>query len=63
MEAVEIVEGGSRRAEPVTGLNMMKAQRLPARSRLSSGRSGALKSDGRRRKKETAALLTAALAL
>lgn len=36
-----------------------KNQPFPDRRRLSSGPSGALKSDGRRRKKEPAALLTA----
>jgi len=46
-------------AEPVTGLMVAKAQPLPARRRLSSGLSGALKPDGRRRKIESAVLLTA----
>ena len=46
-------------AEPVTGLMVAKPQPLPARRRLRSGRSAAYQPDGRRRKKETAAPLTA----
>lgn len=46
-------------AEPVTGLMLAKPQLLPARRRLSSGLSAAYQLDGRRRKKESAAPLTA----
>lgn len=46
-------------AEPVTGLMVAKIQPRPVRRRLRSGLSAAYQSDGRRRKKETAALLTA----
>ncbi len=46
-------------AEPVTGLMVAKPQPFPARRRLRSGLSAAYQSDGRRRKKESAAPLTA----
>jgi len=48
-------------AEPVTGLMMARPQPLPAKRRLSSGLSATYKSDGRRRKKETAAPFKATL--
>ena len=47
-------------AEPVTGLMVAKPPPLPARRRLCSGLSAAYQPDGRRRKIETAAPLTAA---
>ena len=56
MEAPETVKdglmpsGAVSPAEPVTGLNMAKAQPFPVRRRLGSGLSGADKPDGRRRK-------------
>ena len=51
-----MLSGAVSPAEPVTGLNMAKAQPLPVRRRLSSGLLGANKSDGRRRKKDIAGL-------
>lgn len=46
-------------AEPVTGRMVAKPQPLPARRRLSSGLLAAYQPDGRRRKEESAAPLTA----
>lgn len=59
LRTAQLPSGAVSPAEPVTGRMVATPQPLPARRRLSSGLSAAYQLDGRRRKKESAALLTA----